>query len=721
MNQSGLNILIVDDDEDDCFLTRAVLNEVYGDRVKVEWVSSFEAAKVAILSGHHTLCFLDYHLGARTGLELLREVVAQGCTTPIILLTGHDDWDVDVEAMEAGAADYLVKGQFGTRKLERAIRYAMGFAVERQKALEALRLSQERYELAVQSGNDGLWDWDLTTDRIYLTPRWKSMLGYGEEQIGDSPHEWFSRVHDLDLERVKAEVAAHLAGKSTHLETEHRMLHEDGTYRWVLTRGLAVRDDQGKAVRMAGSQSDITQRKAAEDRLQHDAFHDSLTDLPNRALLMDRLSQAVARTRRRTDSRFAVIFLDIDGFKFVNDSLGHNMGDQLLIAISRRLEACIRDADTVARLGGDEFIVLMQDVASTEDVLSLANRIFECMQTPFLLDEHELVMTASIGIALSGANVESAEEVVRNADIAMYQAKSRGKAVLVVFDEAMHAEAVARLQLETDLRQAATRQEFRIHYQPIVSLRTGRIRSFEALLRWQHSDRGMVYPDEFVPLAEETKLILPIGLWVFRSAVEQLAKWQKQFSTTPPLTMSVNLSCRQFSQPDLVFQVERLLLETRLDPGCLKMEITESAIMEQVDSASAALASFSALGVKLALDDFGTGYSSLSYLHQFSFDTLKIDRSFVSRIGPNGENSEIVRTIISLAQVLGLDVVAEGVETAAQMALLRDLGCHFGQGYFFSRPVPAEAATALLEESPRWLNLASRGAPAILLRARSTH
>ena len=544
---------------------------------------------------------------ARTGLELLREAMAQGCSIPIILLTGNDDWDVDVEAMEAGAADYLVKGQFGTRQLERSIRYAMGFAVERQKTLEALRLSQERYALAVRGANDGLWDWDLTSDRIYFAPRWKSMLGYREEQIGDSPQEWFSRVHDLDLERVKAEVAAHLAGKSSHLETEHRMLHEDGTYRWVLTRGLAVRDDQGKAVRMAGSQSDITKRKAAEDRLQHDAFHDALTDLPNRALLMDRLSQAVGRTKRRADSRFAVLFIDIDGFKFVNDSLGHNMGDQLLIAISRRLEACIRDGDTVARLGGDEFIVLMQDVASTEDVLSLADRILEAMQTPFLLDDHELVMTASIGIAFCGANDESAEELVRNADIALYQAKSRGKAVYVVFDDAMHAEAVARLQLDTDLRQAASRQELRIHYQPIVSLRTGRIRSFEALLRWQHPDRGMVYPDEFVPLAEETKLILPIGLWVFRSAAEQLRSWQSQFGTTPPLTMSVNLSCRQFSQPDLVLQVERLLLETRLDPGCLKMEITESAIMEHVESASSALAKFRGARGKARIGRFRQG------------------------------------------------------------------------------------------------------------------
>ena len=391
-------------------------------------------------SGRHGLCLLDYNLGARTGLDLLREVLARGCRTPIIMLTGNDDREVDVKAMEAGAADYLVKGQFGGPHLERSIRYAIGFAVERHQTLEALRRSEERYALAVRGANDGLWDWDLTTNRIYYAPRWKSMLGYEDGQIGDSILEWFNRVNPLDVERVKAEVSEHLAGKTSHLETEHRMLHDDGTYRWVLTRGLAVRDDQGKVVRMAGSQSDITQRKAAEYRLQHDAFHDSLTGLPNRALLLDRLGQAVARTKRRPDSRFGVLFLDIDGFKHVNDSLGHQMGDQLLIAISRRLECCMREADTVARVGGDEFISLIDDVESAEVILSVPDRILESLRTPFSLDGHEVVVSASIGVALSGDSDLSAEEFVRNADIAMYRAKSLGKAGFVVFDDAMHAE-----------------------------------------------------------------------------------------------------------------------------------------------------------------------------------------------------------------------------------------------------------------------------------------
>jgi len=445
MNHSHLSILIVDDDEDDYFLTHAILVDVYGDQIDVDWISSYEAAIETLLSDRHGLCLMDYNLGARTGLDLLREVLARGCRTPIIMLTGTADWEVDVKTMEAGAADYLVKGQFGGPQLERSIRYAIGFAVERHRTLEALRRSEERYALAVRGATDGLWDWDLTTDRIYYAPRWKSILGYEDGQIGDSILEWFDRVHPLDVDRVKAEVSDHLAGKTSHLETEHRVLHRDGTYRWVLTRGLAVRNGQGKAVRMAGSQSDITQRKAAEYRMQHD----SLTGLPNRALLLDRLGQAVARTKRRPDSRFGILFIDIDGFKHVNDSLGHQMGDQLLIAISRRLERCLRDTDTVARVGGDEFIGLIVGVETTEDIVNIAGRILESLRTPFPLDGHEVVVSASIGVALNNASDDSAEELVKNADIAMYRAKSRGKAGLIVFDETMHASAASRLRDES--------------------------------------------------------------------------------------------------------------------------------------------------------------------------------------------------------------------------------------------------------------------------------
>jgi diguanylate cyclase (GGDEF)-like protein/PAS domain S-box-containing protein len=707
MSGGRLKILLIDDDEDDFILTRGILREIYHDQFEVQWIPALERAEQPLQNGGFDVCLLDYHLGERTGLELLRQMIAQGCRTPIILLTGDDDRDVDVEAMQAGAADYLVKGQFDGRLLERSIRYAIGYAVERQQTLEALRLSEERYALAAQGANDGLWDWDLITDKIYYSPRWKSMLGYTELAIGESPEEWFSRIHPLDINRVRVEVGEHLMGQTPQLQTEHRMRHDDGTYRWVLTRGLAVRDAKARPIRAAGSQTDVTQRKAAEDRLLHDAFHDALTGLPNRALLLDRLERSIVRMARRPEHRLAVLFLDLDGFKVVNDSLGHQTGDQLLIALSRRLETCLRQGDTIARLGGDEFVVLLDDLEDVKDALNLANRALQELERPFTLNGLELVTTASIGIALSGPSYSSAETLLRDADIAMYQAKSRGKAGYVVFDGAMHTSAMTRMKLEADLRQAAIRREFQLHYQPIVSLQTGRITGFEALLRWNSPERGMVPPDQFIPVAEETKLILPLGLWVLREAAEQLRRWQLTFGSKPQLKMSVNLSCRQFFQSDLVYQIERILLETGLDGRSLRLEITESAIMEQVETALASLARLKSLGIRLAIDDFGKGYSSLSYLHQFPCDVLKIDQGFIARMGAHGENSEIVRTIVALAEGLRLEVVAEGIETPYQLTQLRTLGCQYGQGYLFSRPLDSEAAGQLLARASNWLGSSS--------------
>jgi diguanylate cyclase (GGDEF)-like protein/PAS domain S-box-containing protein len=704
MSVGRLKILLVDDDEDDFVLTRGILREVYRDQFDLTWVPDFESSRQALMRESFEVCLLDYQLGERTGLDLLRDMISQGCRTPIILLTGNDDRDIDVEVMKAGAADYLVKGQFDGRLLERSIRYAIGYAVERQRTLDALRLSEERYALAAQGANDGLWDWDLTTNRIYFSPRWKSMLGYCDDLIGEDPEEWFSRVHPRDIDRVRAEVEDHFQGRTDQLQTEHRMVHDDASYRWVLTRGLAVRDGQGRAIRAAGSQTDITQRKAAEDRLLHDAFHDALTGLPNRALLIDRLEQAIARKRRRASPHFAVLFLDLDDFKVVNDSLGHQTGDQLLIALGRRLETFLRQGDTIARLGGDEFVILVDEIEDCKHVLNLADRALEELQKPFLVNDHQLVTTASIGIAFSSLSSESAETLLRDADIAMYQAKSRAKAGYVVFDEAMHTSAMLRMKLEADLRQAALRREFELRFQPIVSLHTGRIACFEALLRWNNPERGMVGPDEFIPVAEETRLILPLGLWVLRAASEQLRHWQSTYWMNPQLTMSVNLSPRQFFQSDLVYQIERILMETGLDARCLRLEITESAIMEDVETALAALSRLKSLGIRLAIDDFGKGYSSLSYLHQFPCNVLKIDRSFISRMGPNGENTEIARTIIALAQGLELEVVAEGIETEHQLAHLRNLGCQYGQGYLFSHPLTSEAAGELLARKSAWFD-----------------
>jgi len=579
-----------------------------------------------------------------------------------------------------------------------------------------LKQAEERYALAVQGANDGLWDWDLQTKEVYFSPRWKSMLGYEESAVGSDSEEWFRRVHTEDIDRVKVEIALHIEGLSEHFENEHRMLHKDGDYRWMLSRGLKVSDIKGKPTRMAGSLTDVTDRKVAEERLLRNAFYDGLTELPNRSLFVDRLGRSLARAKRREDYMFAVLFLDLDRFKNVNDSLGHMMGDELLIAVARRLEGCMRPGDTAARLGGDEFTMLLDDITDVSDATRVAERIQQDLLMPFDLNGHEVFVAASIGIAVSASKGSASaydlpEDVLRDADTAMYRAKALGKARHEVFDEAMHARALALLRMETDLRRALERENFRVYYQPLVSLETGKIIGFEALVRWEHPERGLVAPGEFIALAEETGLIIAIDRWVLREACQQTKLWQEKFAPLPgqpspasvrPLEISVNLSSKQFGQPDLVAQIQEIVGESGLQMQHLKLEITESVLMNNAEAAAAMLTQLRELGIRLSIDDFGTGYSSLSYLHSFPLDTLKIDRSFISRLGSAGEDSEIVSTIMTLARNLGMEVIAEGVETAGQLAQLRVLSCDYGQGYYFAKPLTADAAEALLEQSPHW-------------------
>ena len=568
---------------------------------------------------------------------------------------------------------------------------------ERVRAEEALRISEERFALAVKGANDGLWDWSIADDRMYFSPRWKAMLGHGDEEIRNHSDEWFSRVHPDDSAKLRWDLQEHLVGGSPLFEHEYRMEHKDGTYRWMLCRGAAVRDAEGNATRVAGSLTDITERKLAERQLVHDAFHDVLTQLPNRGLFSDLVARAVGRLRRHDDYLFAVLFLDLDRFKLVNDSLGHSVGDELLVAVARRLERCVRPGDTVARLGGDEFTILLDGIKAPNDATRVADRVQRELARPFGLGGQEVFTTVSIGIALSTSGYEHPDHLLRDADIAMYRAKSLGKARYEVFDREMHALASAQLELETDLRRALDRGEFRVHYQPIVSLATGRATGFEALVRWQHPTRGLLLPGEFIPSAEETGLIIPLGRWVLGEAcrtVRGLCHGGEQADR--PLSVSVNLSPRQFRHPNLVGEVREELEASGLPPECLRLEITESTVMENAEPSLVMLAQLRALGVQLHLDDFGTGYSSLSYLPRFPIDTLKIDRSFVSGMGPRGENAEIVSIIVMLAHSLGMEVIAEGVETAEQLAMLRALQCGHVQGFYLSRPVPPEEVPALL-------------------------
>ena len=693
-------ILVVDDNHDRCDLISILLRQAGFQVVTAEdGREGFETARAA----HPLLVISDVMMPHVDGIELCRRLRADAelYATPILLVSAMrvDDQSA-VEGLEAGADDYLEAPYDPMRLIAKVTRLT-----ERARFEEALRESEERYALAARGANDGLWDWKLKGNEIYFSARWKSMLGYEESEIGSDPEEWFRHVHPDDVESLKAKITAHIEGKSSHFEMEHRMLHKDGTYRWILSRGMVVRDAEGKPSRMAGSQTDITERKQAEEQLLHDAFHDALTGLPNRALFMDRLSQAVERVKRHGDCSFGVIFLDLDRFKVINDSLGHMVGDQLLVEIGRRLEGCIRTADTLARLGGDEFTILLDGVKETADAVSMAERIQNQLRQPFNLNGHEVLTSASIGIALSALNYEKPEDILRDTNIAMHRAKSSGKARHQVFDATMHSHALELLRLETDLRRTAGRQEYCLHYQPIVSLQTGRLTGFEALVRWQHPERGFVYPEEFIPVAEETGLIISLDRWVLREACEQVRAWQKRFSGDTPLTVSVNFSARQFSQPDLVEHVEQVIRDTGLEANSLKLEITESVLMSSAESVTALLARLRELGVEIYLDDFGTGYSSLSYLHRFPIDVLKIDRSFIGRIGAGGEKSEIARAIVTMAHSLGMKAVAEGVETERQLAELRALSCEYGQGNLFSKPVDGLTAQNLVAELslPKWL------------------
>ena len=699
MESQPVRLLLVDDDEDDYIVTRALLLEIEGGKFELDWVPTYEGALQKIQLRRHDLYLLDYHLGPRNGLELLREALQNGCEAPMILLTGNADHEVDLQAMKAGAADYLVKSRIDGPLLERSIRYAL----QQKQVQEALRESEDRYAIAVRGANDGLWDWNLKANEVYYSPRWKSMFGLheNENEVGTSIEEWFQRVHPDDLGYLKTEIARHLEGVVPHFEHEHRMRHQDGAYRWILSRGIGVRDAEGQITRMAGSQTDITKRKKAEERLLQLAFHDPLTELPNRALFMERLEHAAARSLR--GGLFAVLFVDLDRFKLLNDSFGHIIGDQVLIAVARRLRGCLRPADTIARLGGDEFVVLLEDLSGPPDATRLVERILQQLGHPFQVAGQELFMAASIGVALSSRPYEQPEDMLRDADTAMCHAKVAGRGRYEVFDKEMHARAVALLRLDSDLRRATECQEFRIQYQPVVDLKTGRLTGFEALARWQHPQRGLVPPAEFIPMAEETGLINQLGQWVLSQACLQTKIWQQQFPAPSPLTISVNLSGKQLMKPELVKRIDQILEETGLDGNSLGLEITESVIMENAESAIALLMQLRARSVKLHIDDFGTGYSSLNCLHRLPVDTLKVDRSFVSGTGPSGENWEIVRTIVALAHNLGLDVIAEGVETANQLAQLTRLDCEYGQGHFFSPPVDADAATMLIAADRRGL------------------
>ena len=637
------------------------------------------------------LVLLDDDLPDAAGMKVLKELrdTFASLQLPIIMATGKTDDSATVAAlMDAGANDYVLK----------PVNFPVVLAciqtqLERKKTEEALRKSEELYTLAMGAANDGLWDWDLLADSIYFSPRWQYMLGEENGSVSDSPDEWFRRIHPDDVEQVRKDIQAHIDGKTPQYENEYRISHKDGDYLWVLGRGLALRDNKGKAYRMAGWQTDITRGKMV----------DFLTGLPNREHFMERLARSFESAGKDRERTFALIYTDLDNFKLINDSLGHEIGDQMLAAVARRLEKAVRSVGlstpyerrVIARTGGDEFIVLVDHALTPMDVIHIVNRIIADIGAAFRVQDHELFLSVSIGVAFYNSTYLSPDALMQDADMAMHSAKHTGKGRFEIFDANMRAVSSQRLHLESELRRAIERNEFEPYYQAIISMKTGRIYGFEALVRWLNPARGLVSPMEFIPLAEETGLIIPLGQYMLEAACRQTSIWQNRFQEEKPLSISVNLSARHFLQSDLLADCHALLRDVPIAPNSLVLEVTEGALMQDFDAAIKLMRRLRDMGIRISMDDFGTGYSSLSYLHKFPFDNLKIDQSFIFRFA---EDSEIVRTILLMGHALGLRVVAEGVETLENVSDLRALECDYGQGYYFSKPVTAQEATALLEK-----------------------
>lgn len=553
-------------------------------------------------------------------------------------------------------------------------------------------LAEQRHRAVVKGTNDGLFEWNLKNNQVDYSERWKQIVGYPADADLRKPDDWFNQVESSDLAQLEADLAMCLAGQTEALRNQHRLITATGDIRWALCRAELVHDEDGEPIRLIGSISDTTEFKMAEDKLRHAAETDKLTGLPNRATLHARLTQAIRRHKltgfRR---RFALMFLDFDRFKAINDSLGHDAGDQLLIQIAERLNDQVRATDTAARIGGDEFILLIEEVADFEKVVQIAERLLKVFAKPFIIDGNEVTSTASIGIVDGNLGYEDAEAVIRDADSAMYHAKSLGKARYTIFDQDMQDESLKRLVLERELRQAIGTNQIFMAYQPIISVAEGHVIGFEALVRWKHPEMGIIRPDQFIDIAEETGLIVPLGRWILEESCRELQDIRRAIPGFE-FTMNINLSKRQLVQADVVTMLRDVVSAAGIEPSWIKLEITESVIMDGRAPVTPVLEEMRRLGFQLAMDDFGTGHSSLSCLHQFPIDVLKIDRSFIQSLDQHIEFAAVIQAIVTLAHTLGLSVVAEGIETMEQLAVLQALDCDHLQGYLFARPLPVNEA-----------------------------
>ena len=666
--------------------------EKLGYEVVAQASSSADAIRRAMESVPD-LILMDVKIrGPLDGIETATRIRVQH-DIPVIYLTAFADEETIRRASQTEAFGYLLK-PFEDRELQSAIEIALYKHTMEKK----LRLSEERYALAMQAANDGLWDWDLKTNEVFYAPRWRHMLGLENGNGHMGPSDWLDRVHPEDREILAAAMDAHLQHLTPSLEAEYRILHQDGGYRWMICHGLALFDSQGKPYRFAGSQSDITTRKQLEEQLIRKALHDELTMLPNRAVLTDRLGVELEHARRRGDRKFAVMLLDLDHFKIINDSLGHIRGDTLLQAFARRLEQCLRPGDIVSRLGSDEFAILVNDLETQEEAVKVADRISEVMQNAFDMDGREIFLHASIGIVLAGDDHQTAADVLCDADIALQHSKSNGRSRYEIFDPQMRGNTLTRLQQEAELRRALQNHEFILYYQPVFELQTMQISGFETLIRWQHPTRGLLAPAEFIQVAEQSSLIVPIGEWVLRTACLQAQAWIQRCRR--PFRIAVNLSASQLNHKNLLPTVRSALAESGLAPENLELELTESVAIHNLDQSIQILHTLRQMGISIAVDDFGKGYSSLDYIQNLPSNTLKIDRSFIKNLANSGSASKaesaIVLAMITMAHQLCLKVIAEGVETETQLKRLAELNCDLVQGFYTGKPLSSTDIASLI-------------------------
>ncbi|BAZ43744.1 response regulator receiver modulated diguanylate cyclase/phosphodiesterase with PAS/PAC sensor(s) [Chondrocystis sp. NIES-4102] len=571
---------------------------------------------------------------------------------------------------------------------------------KRKEAEAALRESEEQFRLTFEMAPIGMAISTLTGKFERVNQALCDFLGYTQAELLPLSFPEISYLEDWKKHRNLEQKL--ITTQESDFQIEARFIAKNGRVVDTILKVVLVCDADGNPLHFNNQIVDITERKQMERQLVYDALHDNLTGLPNRALFMDRLEQQLKKSYNNNNYLFAVLFLDLDRFKVVNDSVGHLIGNKLLIEIAQRLEKLIAPTDTVARLGGDEFTILLENINSKLDAIVVAESIYQTLSIPFNIDGYELFTTASIGIALSSQGYEKPADILRDADLTMYSAKEQGKARYEIFDNSLRDRALQRLELETDLRRAIERREFEVYYQPITSLKLGTLSGFEALARWNHPQKGCIQPNDFIPICEETGLIVPLGNWLLREACLATRNWQLKYPSHPPIRMSVNLSGQQFRDPQLVDEITKILDETGLEGKFLKLEITESILIDNLETVTEIILNLRKKQIQFSIDDFGTGYSSLSYLHRFPVDTIKIDRSFVNQMQANGENSAIVKAIVTLAHLLNMDVIAEGIETTSQLAQLKLLECEYGQGFFFSKPLNKQQAEALIASFPQW-------------------